>query len=94
MKEASEALASREPVGGESLYDMMQRKLFEREADALREGCALDALDALRALHGYPPADEVEASAEPVCTSQFSESVFNPTAGAWSGAGRIIDTGE
>lgn len=103
MKEASEALASREPVGGESLYDMMQRKLFEREAEALREGCArdarvslhgVDALDALRALHGYPPADEVEASAEPVYTSQFSESVFNPTAGAWSGAGRIIDTGE
>jgi hypothetical protein len=53
--------------GGESLYDMTQRKLFEREA---------------------------EASAEPVYVSQFADSVFNPTAGAWSGAGRIIDTKE
>jgi hypothetical protein len=65
---------AREPVGGESLWDMTQRKLFEREAAGI--------------------LNEAKASAEPVYLSQFSDSVFNPTAGAWSGAGRIIDTAD
>jgi len=47
-----------------------------------------------RTITRLPRTQRAKASAEPVYTSQFADSVYNPTAGACPVAGRMIDTRE